>query len=64
MEFIENTFYSENELEFESAKKMVDEIAVITQSYNSFAETYDAIKPNLTERRTRLMKHMAFHMRD
>lgn len=63
MEFIENTFNSENELDLETANKMIDEIVIIGKSYNSLTEAYDSLKDNLTSRKSNIMKNMAFNMR-
>ena len=63
MEFIENTFNSENELDFETGNKMVDEMAVITTSYDKLTEAYELSKTQVSDRKLRTIKTMAFHMR-
>jgi len=63
MEFIENTFNSENELDLETANKLVDEITVITKSYDSLTEFYDISKDSLTDRKVKLVKAMSYNMR-
>jgi len=55
MDFIENTFNSENELTLEEGKKMVDEFAVITASYNSLVDVYEFNKPKFTERHFKII---------
>jgi hypothetical protein len=59
MDFIENTFNSENELTLEEGKKMVDEFAVITASYNSLVDVYEYNKPKFTERHFKIIKNMS-----
>jgi len=63
MEFIENTFISENELDLETANKMVEELAIITNSYNSLTDKYDSINGKFSERKLKIIKAMAFNMR-
>lgn len=60
MEFIENSFISENELDLETANKLVDEIVVISKSYDSLSNAYDSLKLKMPERRIRIM---SFFMR-
>jgi len=63
MDFIETTFLSEEELTRDIAYKMTDEIAIITQSYEALVGVYEANKDKLTERKVKIIKEMAFHMR-
>jgi len=56
MEFIENTFKSENELDFETANKMVEEMAVITTSYDKLTEAYELSKTQVSDRKLRTIK--------
>jgi hypothetical protein len=64
MEFIENSFISENELDLETANKLVDEIAVISKSCDSLTNAYDSIKHQMPERRIKIIKNMSFFMRE
>jgi hypothetical protein len=63
MEFIENTFYSEEELTQEMAYKMAEEFAIITQSYNELVKVYEIHKSKFTERHFRVVKSMSYCMR-
>jgi len=64
MDFIENTFQSPKDLDMDTAKKLVDDIAIITKSYDALANVYDLSKDRLTERKLRIIKNMSFFMRE
>jgi hypothetical protein len=63
MIFIENQFASEEELTKETAQRMVDEILIISQSYDSLALAYEFNRDRLTERKIKTVKALSFHMR-
>jgi len=46
MDFIEETFNSELELELDTAHQLVDEISIITKAYNRLTEAYNSMKTN------------------
>jgi hypothetical protein len=63
MDFIENTFISENDLDLDTAHRLVDEISIITKSYNRLSEVYINMKPTWTSIRISKIKDMTFYMR-
>jgi|GEM_PF-3406451 hypothetical protein len=63
MDFIESTFKDPNDLEYEVAVKLVDELTVIHKSYDALVEIYEANKPKIKEKELKFIKEMSFYMR-
>jgi len=63
MDFIENTFISENELDLDTANQLVDEISIITKAYNRLSDAYNNVKQTWTSIRINRIKDMCFYMR-